>query len=506
MPESLPSSSNDARNRFWPRPRTLRTRLLASYALVLGLALGLALVLAVGLMAREGRRAQEEQLAALAIPLSAQAAFLGRHPALPPGVRDRLLGEALGRQAAEVGARVVLIDANGQVRLDTAATGSLVGSMPEALRPAVEAAERDARARGGVASVPVEPSAALRAVFPGERVVVAAAAPFGGVPTLLAVAAPTATPAVVARLASRFALASLVAMLVAVAASVAAARRLAAPLTALAAAADRMAAGDLRQEVPGAGPDELGRLVASFNAMSGRVAATDRSQREFLANVAHDLRTPLTSIRGYARALADGTAADPAERSQALATIEGEAARMGRLVAEVLDLARLEAGQVRLDRRPVSAPEVFSEAVARFAPIAAERGIALDWTADPKLHVLADPDRLAQALGNVLDNALRHTPPGGRVSLAATGTDGRTRLEVRDTGTGMDADSRERAFGRFARGGGSAAAGSGLGLAIVREISVAHGGTAQIDSTIGGGTTVTLDWPAPTIDERTHQT
>ncbi|MFM9107751.1 MAG: sensor histidine kinase [Chloroflexota bacterium] len=230
--------------------------------------------------------------------------------------------------------------------------------------------------------------------------------------------------------------------------------------------------------------------------MSRTVAAVDRSQRALLADVAHELRTPLTSVRGYAQALRSGVASDPAARERAIATIEAESARMSRLVDELLDLSRLESGQLRFRLQPLDVDAAFGRTIERFAPAALQRQVVLAAQRSTGLAVLADEDRLAQALGNLVDNALRHTGPGGKVTLEARQVDGIVRLSVADTGSGMDPETALRAFDRFRRGPGEDENGFGLGLPIVREIMANHGGSVEIESEPGFGATVTLALPA----------
>lgn len=281
-------------------------------------------------------------------------------------------------------------------------------------------------------------------------------------------------------------------------------RRIAAPVGRLTAAADAMAGGALEQRVPEEGAGEVGRLVASFNAMSAQVAATSRSQRRLLANVAHELRTPLTTVRGYAHALRDGGVEVPAERERAAGAIVAEAERMGRLVAELLDLSRLESGQVALRFAAVGVASALAATVARFAPEAAARGVRLAVDGDgmvEDLRVWADEERLAQILDNLVGNAVRHTPGGGSVLLSAEPmpAGGRAaamvRLRVRDSGEGIPPEEVERVFERFARGATAVGSGFGLGLAIVRELVAAHGGTVGVVSEVGVGTTFTVDLP-----------
>jgi two-component system sensor histidine kinase BaeS len=279
-------------------------------------------------------------------------------------------------------------------------------------------------------------------------------------------------------------------------------RRIAAPVNRLTNATQSMAEGQLEQDVPGEGPDELGRLVAGFNAMSRRVAATARSQRDLLANVAHEIRTPLTSVQGYALALRDGVIEDASEQERALTTIGRESERMASLIGQLLDLARLESGQTRLTLRPVAVDSLLERVAERFQPAATHKGVTLLVDGRTTLAVQGDEGRLVQVLSNLVDNAIRHTPSGGHVKLEISprSIDGRgsagVRFTIADTGEGISPDRLPRIFGRFARGDGTDGAGFGLGLAIVRELVALHNGDIRVSSQPGAGTTFVVDLPA----------
>jgi two-component system sensor histidine kinase BaeS len=303
-------------------------------------------------------------------------------------------------------------------------------------------------------------------------------------------------------------------------AALALSRHISAPIQRLTEAANAMAAGQLEQAVPGEGPDELGQLVGSFNAMSRQVATAARSQRELLANVAHELRTPLTSVQGYAQALRDGVLTNDQEREQALAVIGREVERMASLIGQLLDLARLESGQAQLRLQPVPAAGLLSRVTERFAPEANSKGVRLITSAEPDLMIQGDEDRLLQLVSNLVSNALRHTPSGGSITLSASpalavGREAQSQicLTVADTGEGIPSEILPRVFDRFVRAAdnglpagdaaGSASGtgqrgrpGFGLGLAIVREIVALHGGTITVASQVGQGTTFTVHLPA----------
>lgn len=269
------------------------------------------------------------------------------------------------------------------------------------------------------------------------------------------------------------------------------------PLQRLAAAAGRMARGEYDVRVPVSGPGEIGQLATRFNVMAGRIQESNQILRDFVANVSHDLRTPLTMITGFSQALLDGTA-EEAEIGAAAAVINEEAGRMQRLVEGLLQLARLESGLLPLDRHPVAVRPFVAGIIERHTAGRSCPEI-VNRVPDTLPPIDVDPDHLGRALGNLLDNAIEYTPRGGRVEIAAHAVDaGRIEISVADTGKGITADDLARIFERLYRGDKNRVAGSGhsgLGLAIVREIAEAHGGQVTVESAPGRGTTFRLIVP-----------
>jgi signal transduction histidine kinase len=240
---------------------------------------------------------------------------------------------------------------------------------------------------------------------------------------------------------------------------------------------------------------ETTALAAGFNHMAAQVQRSRQAQRDFVANVGHDLKTPLTSIHGFAQALADGTAADPALQQRAVAVIQQEAARLGSLVEELLELARLDSDRLHLRRSSVDVGALLTDIVAIYSPHAQAKQVTLAWTPPPSPLVLAaDGDRLSRVVTNLLDNALAHTPPHGTITLSAQRRGhgdhaGWVEIAVQDMGAGIPAADLPFVFERFyqvdkAR---SARRGSGLGLAIVAELVAAHGGQVGVESAVGAG-------------------
>jgi two-component system, OmpR family, sensor histidine kinase BaeS len=271
-------------------------------------------------------------------------------------------------------------------------------------------------------------------------------------------------------------------------------RRVVTPLSGLIAAAGRVEAGDYAARVAVKGSPELRSVARAFNAMTATLRENEQRRRSFLADVTHELRTPLAVIRGQAEAIADGVYPGDAEH---LAPII-EAARVLEVLTEDLrTLALTEAGALALAREHVDMAALAHDAVAAFQTRAEAAGVTLTAEAAEDVPPAdADPARIRAVLGNLLANALRHTPAGGTVTVtvAVRPSGDRVELAVADTGVGIAADLLPHAFDRFVKGPGST--GSGLGLAIARDVVTAHGGTIEIASEPGSGTTVRLALPA----------
>jgi two-component system sensor histidine kinase BaeS len=304
-----------------------------------------------------------------------------------------------------------------------------------------------------------------------------------------------------------FAVAGAATALVGVAVAAAVARSLARPLAATEATAGRIAAGDLDARVPEPHPgadDELDRLAGAINAMAASLQQSRHAEREFLLSVSHDLRTPLTSIRGWSEALADGAAPDPAAAG---ATIGEAAGRLERLVGDLLDLARLRARAFRLDVGPVDLADVAAGAAEALRPELEDLGleVAVDVPSGPVV-VDGDADRLAQVAANLLDNAGRHAAGLVRITVRAAGDgDSATAtavLAVDDDGPGILAEDRARVFDRLrtsTRRAARSGTGTGVGLAIVAELAAAMGGRAEAGDAPGGGARLTVSLPRSAV-------
>ncbi len=270
-------------------------------------------------------------------------------------------------------------------------------------------------------------------------------------------------------------------------------RRRIAPFTALIEAAACIERGDYTGRVPEDGGRELRALARSFNAMSERLATIDGRRRAFLADVAHELRTPLSLIRGRVEAMVDGV--HPRDDAHLLAVLD-QAEALERLVGDVATVALAETGSLSLRLEPVDLALLADAVADDFGERARAAGIIVESAAAPvPVQAIADPARLRQALANLVANAIRHTPSGGKVEILATSSPGTASLAVADSGSGIPKELLERVQDRFVRDPESP--GSGLGLAIVSEIAGAHGGTVSVESSAGRGTTVTIALPQP---------
>jgi two-component system sensor histidine kinase BaeS len=274
------------------------------------------------------------------------------------------------------------------------------------------------------------------------------------------------------------------------------ARTIARPVRELTTATQMVAQGALGQQVPVRTKDELGVLAASFNQMSADLAQSTELRRQMTADIAHELRTPLSVIMGYTEALSDGKLEGKLETFDVL---HEEARHLSRLVDDLRTLSLADAGELSLTRRPVPPRALLERAASVYAAQAQQEHVALRAEANqdlPELYV--DPDRIAQVLGNLVSNALRYTQEGGEIVLSAELGPGSVALSVRDTGAGISSEDLPHIFDRFYRADHSRYqkdGESGLGLAIAKSIVEVHLGTISVESTLGAGTTFTIQLP-----------
>jgi signal transduction histidine kinase len=269
------------------------------------------------------------------------------------------------------------------------------------------------------------------------------------------------------------------------------------PLREMVGAARAMARGDYERRVTATSRDEVGELARAFNSMAAELAEVDRVRRDLVANASHELRTPIGALRARLENLVDGVESpDPVLLAGLLAQTE----RLSDLVEQLLDLSKLESGAVPLEREPVRANELLRRVAREWTTAAAGRHVRVDVVVKPpELEVVCDERRLEQVLGNLVANAVRHSPERGAVVLAAALHDGGVRYEVSDDGPGIPPEEAERVFERFYRsdrGRSQDEGGSGLGLAIARWIVELHGGTISVESREPHGCRMVVDLPA----------
>ena len=271
-------------------------------------------------------------------------------------------------------------------------------------------------------------------------------------------------------------------------------RRITQPVLALSDAADEIAEGNYDVTVPAVpGGGEIGHLADRFREMAAKLAESDRLERNFLMTVSHELRTPLTAIRGHVAAIREGLVVDEESRSASLEVVANETTRLERLVGDVLDLAKLEAHRFTVLHEEIDMERLVDQAYTSFGEEARRRGIVYECELSARPVIVSDGDRLLQIISNLLANAFRWTPDGGRIGLELAAEHGSVRVAVADSGPGISAEQRERIFRPFFT---SDDGGTGLGLAIARELAQALGGRIELRSDPGRGSRCELVLPA----------
>jgi two-component system, OmpR family, sensor kinase len=462
---------------------SLRARLLLSYALVIAVCLSL-VIFVFGVVARGySERVAVERLGELSLPIFVQARTLA---SAQTAVRD--VWADLQVQAQESNVGILLLSGDGKV-LRTATPWRTLGIeqlvVPPHVLTATTPTDGTWRAPSGQVFVYIAYPLTVVSLGSGqESAVLVLATPRRGV---LATWGILLLPLLWSGLAA-FVLSVILAVLIA--------RSFYRPIQALTAAAGRMAEGEYGQQVPATGPPELKRLATAFNSLAAQVKLSHQRLRDFVADVSHELKSPLTSINGFAQALLDGTAADDASRQRAAEIIRDESRRVAVQVDELLLLSRMQAGQLRFARDRVALADVVRWCVELLSPAAQEKGSVLELSVDETVQVVGDADRLEQVVANLLDNALKHSPRGGAIGLSVQHeAAGLIAIRVSDSGPGIAPDMLEHVFERFYQGTG-VRTGAGLGLAIAREIVLAHGGTISAANGPSGGAMFTVRLPA----------
>ncbi len=479
---------------------SLRSRLLGSYVLVIAVFL---LVIVTALIVLLRNNPVQRLLTAQQLSIEARVVAGLSREAIQSGTSPELVIRRLRQRDAADDTRWLYVEGDsGRVLADTG--GELVGQNLYELageRPSSVLLNGEFETQG------------IRWLYAAQPI-----APLQRRGTLVVAAAPLEQSAVLRdpvflALLEPVLIATAIALFIAVILALIVARSIARPIQHVASAADAIAAGDLRQTAPVEGPGEVRELATNFNAMAERVRASQQSQRDFLANVSHELKTPLTSIRGFAQAIADGAAGDTESIRKSGSIIREEAERMARMVSELLDLSRIETGQLLMQREPVQVGDVLQGCVERLALRAKSAQLSLTIEAPRDLpSIEGDGDRLAQVFNNLIDNALKHTPVGGKVGVSArsmTGSSvarrgkpwpGGIEISVTDSGPGIPPEDLSRIFERFyqidkSRARSASGGSLGLGLAIAKEIVTAHGGSIHAESVTGLGTKFVVRLP-----------
>lgn len=486
--------------------QSLRVRLVVTYALIalLSLAIGGAafLVLLRGYQQeRDVARLREHTLFIAAVMQSPQA----RAAQLAPAE----LFSVVRSYAEELSLRLLLADNRWMVVEDT--EGSLIGRQLDPpqrpLRGSMEMGRFQEAGRPRMLFVATPVLLNTQRSGPQWFVLLVAARPRGLLDAWI-------------ELAPHLGRAALFALAGSVLVALAMARLILRPIRSLTEASEAIAQGNYAQRIDHTGPDEIGRLAEAFNHMAREVARSQQMLRDFLANVSHELKTPLTSIQGFSQAMLDGALQTRDEFASAAQIINGEAARMRRLVDDLLFLSKVETGQIPMNRRPVALEPFLEACVQRLRWQAGQRDVRIVCQVDPTYTlppVEVDPDRLEQACVNLLENAVRHATPGSTITVrarlaapeAAGARDQARRpsarpsiaISVHNYGDVIPPDDLPRIFERFYQVDKSRTRrsdGSGLGLAIVKEIVQAHGGAVHAASDPVHGTELTIVLPAGT--------
>ena len=481
----------------WTRkllPRSLRARLILSFGALIFIALFLAGLTTVVLLKDAQEKSARERVGILTETIARQAIILEANDFSAEDIQHTL--------QEQYDVRILLVDRDATVVGDTGESlrGSTINQLLQQglpARPLSELRYRVQRYRGQ------DSNALLLFTTPQGLVATLAGSPGAGVfvPQYQVVVAIDEDDVTEAwrGLVPRFFMAGGIAFAVSVFAAGVLARSITRPLRQITVASEEMAKGRYDQQIPEYGGDEVGRLAGAFNEMAHQVSRSHRTLREFLANVSHELKTPLTSIQGFSQAMVDGAISRPEDYAEAGKIINQESVRMRGLVDDLLYLSQVEAGEVIMHFEQLQPNELLQATVERFARRAGHADVELKAESSTVTEVEADPRRIEQALANLVDNAVRHTPRGGRVTLRAMSEDGNVRFAVHNTGSVIPGDVQPLLFDRFfqvdpvrAKADGN----TGLGLAITKEIVEAHDGGISVKSAADFGTEFVITLPS----------
>jgi signal transduction histidine kinase len=470
---------------------TLRTRLILAFASVTLVSLLVALVGFLFLIRDREVNAARERIGQLVDPVALSVESLAEQ-----GATEQDIARYLDERAQTLQVRFLLLDSNSAILQDSGR--QLAG---QTLDMSKQSNMRLSGGQNGFAFVTQEVNGTRQVLFqPSPFVPLQLLTVPNIVPTryqILMLVPEQNLSSVWRELAQRTLVAAAAGLLLTVALSALISRSIVRPLARMTQASEEMARGHYQQRIESTRRDEVGRLAAAFNAMAAQVNHSDQMMHDLLANVAHELKTPLTSIQGFSQALTEGAVRSQDDYARAGRIINEEADRMRRLVEDLLYLSQIESGQVGVDRAPVDVRSLLYNSLERVSRRAAQGGQILELAVSDGLPpITGDERRLEQVLGNLLDNALRYTPRDGTIRLGARLESGRVAISVHNTGSYIPPEDRSRVFERFYRVERSRSGrNGGLGLAIVSEIVAAHGGMVEVDSSLNEGTEFKLTLP-----------
>lgn len=465
---------------------SFRARLIVGFALVIALALFLSASGFVLLLRQEQNQAAEQRIGLLVGPISEGTRNLQQAGWPPEVIRAQLV-----EVADHYEFRVLLVDQQQRVVMDTAKDQGFLGQTIE--MPAGAPQEQVSGGMESFRSQRITRDGRDLYFFTQAEVTGIAAAAQTRMATRLVIVVPAAdVNQSWARLLPRLGIAGLGAGAVAVIFSLILASRITTPIAEMTRASQAMARGDLEQRIEVDGGDEVGRLASAFNQMSAQISRSNQAMRDLLADVSHELKTPLTSIQGFSQALVEGVG-QPREAGE---LIHEEAERMRVLVDDLIYLGEIESGTVRMEIEDVAVDDLVEATVPRLRHQADESGVGLQARPLSGATVRADGRRIEQVLANLVDNAIRFARRGSAVTIASKAVAGGVLIDVHNEGDPLPEDVRARVFDRFyqadaARSGRH----RGLGLSIVQELVQAHGGTVAVESTAEGGTTFSVFLP-----------
>jgi signal transduction histidine kinase len=472
-------------------PRSLRAQLVLSFAAVILLCLALAGSAFAYLLQPYQNQQALNRLATLAVPLAVQVRILEIG-----GSTTEEIGAFLDDQAEDLNVRVLLLRQDtGRVLYDTGATMegrslSLQSTRPNDYFAPVMQGRADIPGAGDMAVVSV-PAPPTFSAFNRNRTRLT---PESRQYSVAIAAQSSLLGAEWTQVAGRLGLAGLISLVASVGVAMVLARSISQPLAAITRASEAMARGDYNQRIQARGHDEVARLASAFNEMAEQVAKSNSTLRAFLADVSHELRTPLTTIGGFSEAILDGTARDPETVQEAARIIKEDTTRMQRMVEDLLDLSKIESGQVEMETQVVSLDELVDSAVKRARMRLDGRELAIVPNGAAAHYISADARRIDQVLDNILNNAINYTPEGGQITVTKLERNGEALVRVHNTGSFVRPEERDRIFQRFFRGS-TDGVGTGLGLAISSEITRSHAGHIDLETSESDGTAFTIALP-----------